>query len=218
MHSYCILSQMSSQNPLPTQQLLAQATEIHREPYRRDSTMPNNQCCKHQCIKLPLNPVRASQMFQSSPCKANVRHSGAESANATKKALVIFERLSLKILLALLWKYSAGPQASARKLSLPSAVASMSSHCSRECEAGILPQQTQPTTTAVGQTPTSPLSVSLSLLQRLQLNINPATAGEAIKRRGLYFKKAPRTKMRMGTDIRMSAGKKNGVSGANLAS
>lgn len=51
-------------------------------------------------------------------------------------------------------------------------------------------------------------SECLSLLQRLQLNINPTTAGQAIKPRGLYFKEdnaAPQTKMRKETHIPMSA-------------
>ncbi len=74
MSSYSILSQIWSRNTLPTKCLQTQVTEIQRETYRRDSVMAKNQRCEQLCIKLPLIPVRASQAFQCSPCKANVRH------------------------------------------------------------------------------------------------------------------------------------------------
>lgn len=63
-----------SRNTLLTKCLLTQVTEIQRETYRQDSTVAKKQCCKQLCVKLPLIPVRASQTFQCSPCKANVRH------------------------------------------------------------------------------------------------------------------------------------------------
>lgn len=72
--SCSILSQIWSRNTLLTKCLLTQVTEIQQETYRWESTVAKNQRCKQLCIKLPLIPVRASQTFQCSPCKANVRH------------------------------------------------------------------------------------------------------------------------------------------------
>lgn len=74
MCSSFMLSQIWSRNTLLTKCLQTQITEIQRETCRRDSVVAKNQCCEQLCIKLPSIPVRASQAFQCSPCKANMRH------------------------------------------------------------------------------------------------------------------------------------------------